>query len=76
MYFYNLNQYHQHLLQFLVPVLLKKQLCDEPVTTISNKICDHEWECGTISTLGITYICKKCGVRIIYSPNESDIVTI
>ena len=57
-------------------VLLKKQLCDEPVAVVSNKICDHEWECGTISTLGITYICKKCGARRIYSPNESDIVTI
>lgn len=52
--------------------LLKKQLCDEP---LSAKMCDHEWECGTISTVGIIYICKKCGARKIYSPNESDIVT-
>lgn len=57
-------------------VLLKKQLCDEPFTAVSNKICDHEWECGTISTAGITYICKKCGAHRTYSPNESNIVTI
>ena len=57
-------------------VLLKKQLCDEPITAVSNKICDHEWECGTISNAGITYICRKCGARRTYSPNESDIVTI
>ena len=57
-------------------VLLKKQPCDESVTVVSNKICNHEWECGTISTAGITYICKKCGARRTYSPNESDILTI
>lgn len=51
--------------------LSKKQLCDEPLT---NKICDHEWECGTIPTAGTTYICKKCGARKTYSPNKSDIV--
>lgn len=53
--------------------LSKKQLCDEPLTA---KICDHEWECGTISTAGITYICKKCGAHRTYSPNESNILTI
>ena len=57
-------------------VLLKKQFCDELITVVSNKICDHEWECGTISTAGITYICKKCGARKTYSINESDIVII
>ena len=51
--------------------LSKKQLCDEPLAA---EICDHEWECGTISTAGTTYICKKCGARRIYSPNESNIV--
>ena len=51
--------------------LSKKQLCDEPLTA---EICDHEWECGSISTAGTTYICKKCGARKTYSPNESDIV--
>lgn len=53
--------------------LSKKQLCNEPLTV---KICDHEWECGTISTAGITYICKKCGAHRTYSPNESNILTI
>ena len=53
-------------------VLSKKQLCDE---SLPAKTCNHEWECGTISTVGITYICKKCGARKTYSPNESDIVT-
>ena len=52
-------------------VLLKKQPCDESLT---NKICDHEWECGSISTAGTTYICRKCGARKTYFPNESDIV--
>lgn len=52
--------------------LSKKQLCDE---SLPAKTCNHEWECGTISTIGITYICKKCGARKTYSPNESDIVT-
>ena len=51
--------------------LLKKQPYNESLT---NKICDHEWECGTISTAGTTYICRKCGARRTYSPNEFDIV--
>lgn len=55
-------------------VLLKKQSCDESIIAVSNKICDHEWECSTISTAGTTYICRKCGARKTYSPNESDIV--
>ena len=29
-----------------------------------NKMCveesDHEWECCSISTMGTTYVCKKC----------------
>lgn len=55
-------------------VLLKKQPCDESIIAVSNKICGHEWECGSISTAGTTYICRKCGARKTYSPNESDIV--
>lgn len=31
---------------------------------LANKMCveesDHEWECCGISTVGTTYVCKKC----------------
>ena len=37
---------------------------------IYNKICveesDHEWECCGVSTVGTTYICKKCHTKKIY----------
>lgn len=42
---------------------------------LANKMCveelDHEWECCGISTVGTTYICKKCHAYKTY-PCEFD----
>lgn len=38
--------------------------------TIANKMCveesDHDWECCSISSIGVSYICKKCGAYKTY----------
>lgn len=48
---------------------------DLPKEALANKMCveesDHEWECCGISTVGTTYICKKCHAYKTY-PCEFD----
>ena len=49
----------------------------DDVKAITNEVCesesDHEWEyCGS-STVGTTYICKKCHTYKIYHDEYHDI---
>lgn len=37
---------------------------------------DHEWECHGISTVGTTYICKKCGTHMVYPLEFPSSITI
>lgn len=51
------------------------------VKTLTNKVCesesDHEWECCGISTVGTTYICKKCHTYKVYPAEYHEVsVTI
>ena len=47
---------------------------------ITNKICesesDHEWECTGVSTVGTTYICKKCYATKTYPCNFNSEISI
>lgn len=46
--------------------------CEDNIadTTPNPKFCNHSWECVSINTAGVHYICTKCGAtknRIINS---------
>ena len=47
---------------------------------LTNKICveesDHEWECCGMSTIGTTYICKKCHTQKIYPHKLDDNISV
>lgn len=32
-----------------------------PNNTIDDYACQHQWECTGMSTVGMSYTCKKCG---------------
>lgn len=65
----------------LVDDAIDSTIEEDVKSVLLNKTCnsesDHEWECCGVSTVGTTYMCKKCYTYKTYPPEYKEIsVTI